>query len=147
MCRSWRQLCFEHMLHVSAAPTHPHFKTLARVENKTSGLIIAMEKILNCCFPSHTPRYFLLTAATLKEPDWPSAYAEYTLFEASPAAGVFGAAEVAQVKKDVPGSRVIAYFDSQNAPIKKGCSCWYVLVAALRRFVWQLQRWFRPSRA
>lgn len=64
--------------------------------------------------------YFLLTFDMLSSPDWPASYANYSLFIASPTH--FDAQLVQQVHRDVPGSRVLAYWDTVSVPLKEGCS-------------------------
>ena len=64
--------------------------------------------------------YFLLTFDMLRAPDWPAAYANYSLFITSPT--FFSSDLVAKVHQDVPGSKVLAYFDSVSVPLKIGCS-------------------------
>ena len=58
--------------------------------------------------------YFLLTYDMLSRPDWPESYANYSLFIASPTH--FDAQLVQQVHSDVPGSRVLAYWDTVSVP-------------------------------
>ena len=64
--------------------------------------------------------YFLLTFDMLAQSNWPADYRKYSLFIASP---TFLSAElIAKVHRDVPGSKVLAYFDSVSMPLKLGCS-------------------------
>jgi len=64
--------------------------------------------------------YFLLTFDMLSEPGWPAKFAHYGLFITQPTH--FTAELVRKVKRDVPGAKVLAYFDAVNIPIIAGCS-------------------------
>eukprot|EP01052_Picozoa_sp_SAG31_P000520 SAG31_NODE_15_length_37942_cov_32.078297_25_plen_198_part_00 len=64
--------------------------------------------------------YFLLTFDMLSHPGWPMDFRNYSLFIASPTH--FTTALVNKVHRDIPGSRVLSYFDSISIPLKIGCS-------------------------
>jgi hypothetical protein len=68
-----------------------------------------------------TPKaFFLLTFDMLSKPNWPADYLSYSLFIANPT--FFNAELVARVHRDVPGSKILSYFDSVSVPLKLGCS-------------------------
>jgi len=64
--------------------------------------------------------YFLLNYEDLTSPTWPSDYLQYSIFIASPTH--MTAELVNKVRTDVPGARVLAYFDSIDIPVVEGCS-------------------------
>lgn len=64
--------------------------------------------------------YYILSMDDLSSPTWPAAFASYSTFIVQPLN--FTRAMVDKVRTDIPGSRVLAYFDSQDIPIKSGCS-------------------------
>jgi len=70
--------------------------------------------------PPPPQAFFLLSYDMLSRPTWPSSYRNYSLFIASPTH--FSAELVQKVHADIPGSRVLAYFDSVSIPLKVGCS-------------------------
>ena len=76
-----------------------------------------------------TPQaYFLLTYDMLAAPSWPADYrhssrtgtVHHRLFITSPTH--FSAELVDKVHTDIPGAKVLAYFDSVSVPLKLGCS-------------------------
>ena len=63
--------------------------------------------------------WFRIDFDTLHDPAWPAAWAHYKLLVCTPR---FSEQELAQIKRDVPGAQLLAYFDTQFAMIDKGCA-------------------------
>ena len=62
--------------------------------------------------------YFLLTYDMLSTAGWPANFVQYGLFITQPTH--FTSELVSKVKRDIPGAKVLAYFDAVNIPIKAG---------------------------
>ena len=62
---------------------------------------------------------FRLGLDDLTGPDWPARFRNYSLFVCSPR---FEERHLQQVRRDIPGAKLIAYFDTQFAMIDKGCA-------------------------
>ena len=99
-----------------AAPQSLPGRTMARVS-----LVPVLLAGLAASAGAATPQaYFLLTYDMLAAPSWPADYLHYRLFITSPTH--FSAEMVAKVHTDIPGAKVLAYFDSVSVPLKLGCS-------------------------
>jgi hypothetical protein len=69
--------------------------------------------------PAHKLAFFRLDFANLADPGWPEQYLHYSIFVCTPR---FTETERTRIKKDIPGAKLLAYFDTQFAMINKGCA-------------------------
>eukprot|EP01048_Picozoa_sp_COSAG05_P029853 COSAG05_NODE_10049_length_586_cov_0.882957_1_plen_145_part_10 len=68
---------------------------------------------------SSGPMYYKLGSADLKAKDWPAHFVKYTHIVADPG---FSSAEIAQIRRDLPGRRLIAYTCMSWAYVKLPCT-------------------------
>jgi hypothetical protein len=57
--------------------------------------------------------FFMLQPEMLRESDWPEAYEHYNLFVCNPS---LDAADLAMIRQDVPGAKLLAYTNAQDVP-------------------------------
>lgn len=81
--------------------------------------------------------WFRLDSSSLKDPDWPAKWAHCSLFVCTPR---LTHAELVQVKRDIPGAKLIAYFDTQFAMIDAGCAS-----SGDSKYYQSVNRFFKPE--
>jgi hypothetical protein len=91
--------------------------------------------------------YFLLDFSMLSSPSWPTAFQNYTLFIASPTH--MTRELVDKVHNDIPGSRILAYTDSNDQPLVWGCSTGSPMgnLAIQKRLPDDPEGYYKPLRA
>jgi hypothetical protein len=81
--------------------------------------------------------WFRVDFDTLKDPAWPSQWLNYSLLVCTPR---FSEAQLRQIKRDVPGAKLLAYFDTQFAMIDKGCAS-----SGNSEYYQAVNRYFKPE--
>jgi hypothetical protein len=69
--------------------------------------------------------YYILFDYDVEAPSWPKGFEQYSLFVASPQN--MTSTLVDKVRRTIPGSKVVLYWDSQDVPIRHGCSSGHVM--------------------
>ena len=75
-----------------------------------------------------TKAYFVLQGGDLRGANWPAAFAEYSLMVCNPS---LSATDVAQIRTDLPGCVLLAYFNVQDSPIGMFASPYYQAMEAV----------------
>ena len=81
--------------------------------------------------------WFRIDAGTMKDPGWPAKWAHYKLLVCTPR---LTHAQLTQIKRDIPGAKLIAYFDTQFAMIDRGCAS-----SGDSAYYQAVNRFFRPE--
>jgi hypothetical protein len=82
---------------------------------------------------------FILGLDDLKSPDWPTRWANYSLFVCQPQ---LEEEHLQKIRRDIPGAKLLAYFDTQFAMIDSGCA-----TSGNASYFKALNRYFKPQMA